>query len=121
MRKKVTGFSRIDRVETLIQKELAQILQRNVKDLKLPHFITLSLVKITKDLRSAKIFFTVFDSNPKSTMTILNENTSFLRAELAKQINLRVIPQLHFIFDETLEYASRLSRVIDKANPKESE
>ena len=110
------NFKRTDRIAEMIQRTLAQIIQQEVKTPGLPNFITLSSVKVARDLSHAKVYFTVFNSDPQETGVVLNTASGFLRTVLAKTLTLRTVPQLHFIYDESIEYGSRLSRLIDKVN-----
>lgn len=110
-------FKRTDRVAELIQRKLAQIIHKEIKDPRLKGFVTISAVKIAADLSHAKVYFTVFNEDKKLAEMILNAAASYLRTALARSITLRTVPQLHFIFDESIEYGQNLSRLIDKLNP----
>jgi ribosome-binding factor A len=109
-------FNRTERVGEMIQRKLAQIIQQEIQDPRLTDLITISGVKVTKDLGHAKVYFTVFNSDPTVTTTILNTAASFLRSALARTNTLRTVPQLHFVYDESIEYGKRLSRLIDELN-----
>jgi ribosome-binding factor A len=109
-------FKRTDRIAEMMQRKLAQIIQQEIKDPRLPSLITISAVKVARDLGHAKVYFTVFNDNPAETATILNAAASYLRSVLAKTVTLRTVPQLHFIHDESIEYGKRLSRLIDEVN-----
>lgn len=110
------NFKRTDRIAEMIQRKLAQIIPQEVKDPRLQGIITISAVKVAADLGHAKIYFTVLNDNKQLVASILNAAASYLRTALARSITLRTIPQLHFIYDESIEYGQRLSRLIDKAN-----
>lgn len=110
-------FKRTDRVAELILRTLSQIIQREVSDPRLPSLITISSVQVSPDLGHAKIYFTALSGDNKLTASILNEAVVYLRKALARTVKLRIIPQLHFIYDESIEYSERLRRLIDKANP----
>lgn len=110
------NFKRTDRIAEMIQRKLAQIIPQEIKDPRLKGFITISAVKVAADLGHAKIYFTILDEDKKLAVNILNAAASFLRMALARTIALRTVPQLHFIYDESIEYAERLSRLIDKVN-----
>jgi ribosome-binding factor A len=116
-----SNFKRTDRIAELMQRELAQIIQREIKDPRIPSLITISAVKVSKDLSHAKVYFTVFKSEPEETAAILNTAASYLRMLLAKTSTLRTVPQLHFIYDESIEYGQRLSRLIDEVNDSNSD
>ncbi|CDZ75923.1 Ribosome-binding factor A [Legionella massiliensis] len=110
-------FKRTDRVAEMMQRKLSQLIQQEIKDPRLPAFVTISSVKVAADLSHAKVYFTVLDENIKQTTAILNSAASYLRTALARSVKLRTVPQLHFIYDESIEYGRRLSRLIDDVNP----
>jgi len=114
-------FKRTDRIAEMMQRRLAEIIQQEIKDPHLPKLITISAVKVARDLSHAKVYFTVFNDDPAATATILNSAASYLRTILAKSVKLRTVPQLHFIYDESIEYGKRLSRLIDEANDSEND
>lgn len=116
------NFKRTDRIAEMMQRELAQIIQQQIKTPgNLPSFITLSAVKVSRDLGHANVYFTVFNQDPGETTVILNTAASHLRTMLAKTSTLRTVPQLHFIYDESIEYGKRLSRLIDEVNDTEKD
>lgn len=110
------NFKRTDRIAEMIQRKLAQIIPQEVRDPRLKGFVTISAVKVAADLGHAKIYFTIFDEDKKLATAILNAAASYLRSALARSITLRTVPQLHFIYDESIEYGERLSRLIDEVN-----
>lgn len=116
-----SNFKRTDRIAEMMQRKLAQIIQQEIKDPRLPSLITISAVTVTRDLGHAKVYFTVFSDNPAETTAILNTAASYLRTTLAKTVKLRTVPQLHFIYDESIEYGKRLSRLIDEVNDIETD
>lgn len=114
-------FKRSDRVAEMMQRKLMQLIQQEIKDPRLPSFITISGVKVAADLGHAKVYFTVFDDNVQQTKEILNAAAGYLRTALARSIKLRTVPQLHFVYDESIEYGKRLSRLIDEVNPDQDD
>lgn len=112
---------RMDRVAEMMQRKLAQIIQQEIKDPRLPNLITISAVKVAADLSHAKIYFTVFNADHLLTHDILNAAAPYLRTALARTIKLRTVPQLHFVYDESIEYGKKLSNLIDSVNPPEPE
>lgn len=110
------NFKRTDRIAEMIQRKLAQIIPQEVRDPRLKGFVTISAVKVAADLGHAKIYFTIFDEDKNLATSILNAAASYLRSALARSITLRTVPQLHFIYDESIEYGEHLSRLIDKVN-----
>lgn len=114
-------FKRTDRIAETIKRKLAIMIQTEVKDPRLSKFVTVSAVNVSKDLSHAKVFFTVLNADVQQTADILNAAASYLRSLLAKSMTLRIIPQLHFVYDESIEYGKRLSRLIDEANPADDD
>lgn len=112
-------FKRTDRVAEMMQRKLSQLIQQEVKDPRLPAFVTISSVKVAADLSHAKVYFTVFGQDVQQTAVILNSAASYLRTALARTVKLRTVPQLHFVYDESIEYGKHLSRLIDEANPSD--
>jgi len=119
-------FKRTDRVGDQIQRDLATLIQREIKDPRLG-MVTISHVKVSKDLGYADIYFTVLAIGEqsevdaiKSARQILNNAAGFLRTELARGIKLRVMPQLRFHFDESVERGRHLHGLIEKAWQQEA-
>ncbi|MBK1641004.1 ribosome-binding factor A [Chromatium okenii] len=114
------AFSRTDRIGTELRRELAQLLRDQVRDPRLAN-ITVHEVRVTRDLAHAKVFFTCFgnddaEQSAKTQERLLNGRLAgFLRHALAQTVQLRTIPQLHFVFDESIGYGERLSTLIDQA------
>lgn len=116
-----TDFKRTDRIAEMMQRKLAQIIRQEVKDPRLPNFITISAVTVTKDLGHAKVYFTVLNDEAGMAEAILNAAASYLRSALARTLTLRTVPQLHFILDKSIEYGRHLSKLIDEVNPPETD
>lgn len=116
-----SDFKRTDRIAEMMQRKLAQIITQEVKDPRLPAFITISAVTVTRDLGHAKIYFTALNDETGQAEVILNAAASYLRTALARTLTLRTVPQLHFIHDKSIEYGRHLSRLIDEVNPPEQD
>ncbi len=108
--------NRTDRVAGQIQRKLAQIIQQEIKDPRLPKFVTISEVKVSRDLSHAKIYFTALNADPAVVTQILNTASSYLRTALARTLSSRIVPALHFVYDESILYATQLTKLIDEAN-----
>ena len=112
---------RTQRVAELIQRRLAQVIQRECKDPRLPAWITISAVEVSPDFSFAKVYFTVLNADPLETLTALNSVSSFLRAQLAKSLTIRIVPQLQFAYDESLEYGRKMQSIINQVNINDDE
>jgi len=109
-------FSRTRRVGEQIQREMAQLVQQEIKDPRLG-LITISAVKLSKDMSHANIFFTTLneEQSVEDTLKILEGASGFLRHELGKRMQLRIVPNIHFKYDESISYGNDLSALINKA------
>ena len=109
-------YSRKQRVADEIQRQLAILIQREVKDPRVG-MLTITGVVVSKEFEHAKVYFSVLgdDKNIKETLEGLHQAAGFLRRELAKHLKLRTTPQLHFEFDQSLSEGNRLSALIDEA------
>lgn len=113
----VHNFKRTDRIAEMIQRKLALIIPQEIKDPRLNGLVTVSAVKVAADLGHAKVYFTVLNEDKKLAESILNAAASYLRSALARSMTLRTVPQLHFVYDKSIEYGQHLSRLIDEVNP----
>ena len=109
-------YSRTRRVGEQIQREIAQLVQQEIKDPRLG-LVTISAVKLSRDMSHANIFFTALDDEHpvEETLKVLEGAAGFLRHELAKRMQLRIIPHIHFKYDESISYGNELSALINKA------
>lgn len=107
-------FSRTQRVAQQLQKELAMILQREVRDSRLG-MVTISDVEVSRDLAYAKVFVTflcVGEQTPESCLEALREHEVHIRMMLGKQIRLRLTPEIRFYYDNTLVEGMRMSNLV---------
>jgi ribosome-binding factor A len=108
-------FNRSDRVAGSLRRELAQLIQMEVKDPGVG-FISLSDVEVTRDLAHAKVFVTVFESDKAdSSLTALKRAAGYLRRRLGQQMRIHSVPELHFIHDSSVETGQRMDGLIDAA------
>ncbi|WP_286240127.1 30S ribosome-binding factor RbfA [Neptuniibacter halophilus] len=120
-------YSRTERIADQLQRELAQLIQFEVKDPRLG-MVTVSHVKVSKDLGFSDVYITVMPLNGKDeaeaivdSLKVLNSAAGFLRGELARKIKLRIMPQLRFHFDETIERGRHLHHLIEAAIRQENQ
>ena len=110
------AFLRTSRVAEQIQRELADLIQMEIKDPRVG-MVTLTGVEVTQDYAHAKVYFTTMkaaEQVPKAQAG-LEHAAGFLRSQLAHRMKLRIMPQLHFIYDTSVEHGVRLSQLIDEA------
>ncbi len=118
-------YSRTSRLGEQIQRDLAQMIQFEMKDPRLG-MVTLNHVKVAKDLGYADIYFTVMGARGESddeirrqTERILNDASGYLRTELARILRTRITPHLRFHYDETLDRGMKLTSLIKKATDED--
>ncbi|MBK6630791.1 MAG: 30S ribosome-binding factor RbfA [Betaproteobacteria bacterium] len=109
-------FSRSSRVAEQIQRELAELIQLELKDPRVG-LITLTGVDLTADYAHAKVFYTTLaDAAARKEIEAgLRRASGFLRRELGRRIRIHTLPELHFVHDASVERGDRLSRLIDEA------
>lgn len=110
-------FDRTERIGAQLQRILSVVVRDQVKDPRLAN-ITVHEVRVTRDLAHAKVFFTCFssDQDTQAQVRLLNGRLAgFLRHAIAQQVRLRTVPQLHFVYDESISHGERLSSLIDQA------
>lgn len=112
-------FPRSRRVAEQLQRELAEILRTELDDPRL-RLVTVTEVQLTRDLESAKVYFTVLDpeSHALQAMTILNRAAGFIRSQLGPRMRLRLVPQLSFVYDTSVARGAWLSSLIEEAMSK---
>jgi len=109
---------KIERIGSNLVKEISYILANEVKDNDIK-FVTVTDVKVTNDLSYAKVYFTVLDDEKrKTTLDALNSAKGFIRKELTNRVDIRHIPELEFVFDESIEYGKKIEDIIEKIHEK---
>lgn len=110
-------FQRSRRVAEQLQRELADLIHRELKDPRIG-LVTITAVELSKDLAYAKVLVSSLgESQAHADLVItLQHAAGFLRHELGGRMRLRIIPELRFVYDESLERAAKLEALIAKAN-----
>ncbi|MBL0355067.1 MAG: 30S ribosome-binding factor RbfA [Candidatus Dechloromonas phosphoritropha] len=110
------GFQRSDRVAEQVRRDLADLIRNELKDPRVG-MISLTAVELTPDYAHAKIFFSTLDDDHLEEIERgLKRAAGFLRRELGRRIHIHTLPELHFVFDRSIEHGISLSRLIDQAN-----
>ncbi len=113
--KEVTRMSsmRAERVGEQMKKELMDIINNKVKDPRVG-FITITDVVLTNDLSQAKVFLTVLgnDKEVENTFKALDKAKGFIKSELGSRMRLRIMPELMYEYDQSIEYGNKIERMI---------
>lgn len=105
---------KIERIESSMVKEISYLLANEIKDPDIK-FVTVTAAKVTNDLSFAKIYITVLDETKKeSTLSALNSAKGFLRSKLCDRIDIRHMPELEFVYDESIAYGKKIENIIEK-------
>ena len=114
MTRKKSPTQRNYKVSDQIQRDLAELIAREVKDPRVG-MVTLQGVELTPDYAHAKVYFTVLVGDPQETEEALNHAAGHLRNLLFKRLHIHTVPSLHFVYDRTLERAADMDALIAKA------
>lgn len=115
-------FSRIDRIGDQMQRELAQLIQREVKDPRVG-MVTVNAVKVSRDLGYADVYVSLLtteeltEESPQvqDSLSVLNKAAGFLKGQVGRAMKLRVTPQLRFHFDALLNHSRHMDNLIREA------
>ena len=115
----MSPFSRADRVGGLIQKVLSNILNKNIRDPRLK-MATITSVKVSRDLKQARIYFATSGGIQKKDDAIEGFNSAhgFIKRTLAHELGLRYMPHLKFFYDESIEYGAHIDELIESTKSK---
>ena len=113
---------RLGRIDEEYKKELSQIIGYELKNPNVTGLISVTKVKVTSDLKYAKVYVSVLNSkNIKETLAGLKKSSGYIRSELAKRVNLRNTPELIFELDDSIEYGAKIDSILKEIMPKKEE
>jgi ribosome-binding factor A len=114
---------RIERLNSVIQQEISQLLREQVNDPRLTSLISITKVSTSADLRHTKVFIsTIGDKvDKKEILQGFTAASGFLRSQLATRLQLKYMPELSFQFDDSIERAAKLLKLIDEVASKDAE
>ena len=113
----MNSFSRSDRVSVLIQEVLSDILAKEIADPRLK-MTTITGVKMSTDLKLANIYYTTSGNKTavQDAAQAFNRAHGYLKKKMAKQLELRYMPQLRFFYDESFDYGTRIEKLLKTAS-----
>lgn len=115
--------NRITRINEEIRHELSSILRTGLKDPRVSSLASVLRVETTPDLKHCKIFISVLgdEETRNNTEEGLKSSSGYIKGELARRVNLRVTPELHFVMDQSIEYGINMSKLIDNVIKNEGQ
>lgn len=115
------GFQRSERVAEQVRRDLADLIRSELKDPRVG-MISLTAVELTPDYAHAKVFYTTLNQDHLAEVEQgLKRAAGFLRRELGRRIHIHTLPELHFVYDDSLDRGMNLSQLIDQANSVSAE
>ncbi len=109
--------NRLNRIDEELKKELSQIISYELKNPEATGMISVTKVKITPDLKYAKVYVSILNSkNNEKTMEALKKSAGFMRSQIAKRVNLRITPELVFEKDDSMEYGMKIDAILKDLN-----
>ena len=108
-------FNRAERVAGQLRRELAQLIQMEIKDPAVG-LVSVSDVEVSRDLSHAKVYVTVYnEADAAASIRALKGAAGFLRTRLGRELRMRSVPALHFLHDDSVEKGHRMDRLIERA------
>ena len=108
-----------ERVASDMQRELGNILLLEAKDEDFKH-VTITDCDVTNDLSYAKVYFTCLNDNKREEVTkALNNASGFIRNKLCDRVEIRKMPEITFVYDESIEYGNKIEKIIEEIHNKE--
>lgn len=116
------GNQRAHKVAEAIQKEISSLIIKGLKDPRVG-FVTITAVDITSDLSLAKVYFTVIGDEKvrRDSAAGLKSAIPYLRREIGKQLRLRIVPELVFHYDTSIDYGQRIETLLKGLQEKEED
>ena len=107
---------KIDRLNNTFVEQISNILKTEIKDERI-HFVTVTAAKITNDLSFAKVYVTVLDDcERENILKQLNKASNFIERELSKRIEIRKMPNITFVYDDSIANAMHIEEIIERTH-----
>ena len=115
------SFHRTDRISAQLRRDLGTLVHNSVREHGLPS-VSVSDVEVTRDLAHAKVFFTALDpAKAKEALKGLQEQAREIRFQLAHAMKLRHVPELHFVYDDSVDRGERIEQLLRDLPPTDEE
>lgn len=106
--------NRLERVNAELQREIATIINNDLRDPQITAMIGVSLVDVSPDLSSAKVFLSVYGGDSQDVLNRVKGAGSFIRGRLSQKVRLRITPRLEFFLDNSQEYGQKIDNLLNK-------
>lgn len=113
--------ARLGRIDEEIKKEVSYVITFELKNSEVTGLVSVTKVKITPDLRYAKIYVSLLNSKSKTkTLQGLKNSSKFIRSQVAKKVNLRITPELVFELDDSMEQGEKIDNILKQLNKNDN-
>ena len=117
---KHTNSNRMARVDEELKRELSNIINYEVKNSNVTGMISVTRVKVTPDLKYAKVYVSMLNSKSvEKTMQGLKDSAGFMRSQVARMVNLRITPELVFEYDDSIEHGERIDNILKQISEQD--
>lgn len=118
----MTSFDRMDRINELLQEEIAKILMREIKDPRIG-FVSVTRVKTNKDLKNAQVYVSIYGKKESHADTLrgLESAAGYIRGQLFKSLTLKTIPKLIFVLDDSIAYSAHISSLLQELSEEDEQ
>ena len=106
---------KIDRLNNMFVEEISKIIHQEVKDKEIG-FVTITDARITNDLSFAKVYITTLNNDREKVLNALNKASGYIRTLLCDRVKIRKMPEIHFVYDESIEYGKKIEDIIERIN-----
>ena len=111
---------KLDRLNHTFTEEISKVINNEIKDENIS-FVTITAVDISSDLSYAKVYFTnLVDDDREKVLNALNKASGFIRNKLMDMVEIRKMPELTFIYDESIEYGNKIEKIIENIKKEEN-
>lgn len=116
-------FSRSERVAEEIKKAASQIINNEIKDPRVSGLISVTKVEVTKDLRNARIFLSIYggEHERKKVFEGIKNAEGFIRKELAHMVRMKFVPEISFKIDESIEYGIHIYKLLEEMHKQKTD
>lgn len=114
--------ARLGRINEELMKEISHIITYELKNPDATGMISVTRVKITPDLKYAKVYVSLLNSKSnEKTMQALKDSAGFIRSQVARTVNLRITPELIFEYDDSIEHGEKINNILKEISRKDKE
>ena len=107
---------KLERLQNAFVEEISKIIREDIKDKRIS-FITITYCKISSDLSYAKVYFTCLNDNEREEIIkVLNKASGFIERRLCEIVDIRKMPEITFVYDDSIEYGNKIENIIEKIN-----